>query len=176
MWWKSDRLSFSLITILKFFADDWPAYAYTGPGYVYFPTLATHCLWESLRIELLWGQKSCKWKNMPFPLLWMTASYSADAVMKQCPAACTGIKCSIGDLVMMVKRNCWLDSKPTFDSVPRILNVVKYHRDYLLLDFLFPLRSWSSHLSGSIQCSRKNWTKTELISVITWNCDHIGLS
>ena len=176
MWWKSDRLSFSLITILKFFADDWPAYAYTGPGYVYFPTLATHCLWESLRIELLWGQKSCKWKNVPFPLLWMTASYSADAIMKQCPAACTGIKCSVGDLVMMVKRNCWLDSKPTFDSVPRILNVVKYHRDYLLLDFLFLLRSGSSHLSGSIQCSRKDWTKTELISVIRWNCDHIGLS
>lgn len=129
------------------------------------PLLLT--VWEILRIELLWCQK---------PLLWMTASSSADAFMKQCPAACTGIKCSIGNLVMMVKRNCRLDSKPTFDSIPRILNVVKYHRDYLLLDFLFPLRSGSSHLSGSVQRSRKDWTKTELVSVVRWNCDHIGLS
>lgn len=85
--------------------------------------------WKSLRIELLWGQKSCKRKNMPFPLLWMTASYSCwchhEATLQR-----VQIKCSIGDLVMMMKRN-WLDSKPTFDSVPRILNVVKYHRDYL---------------------------------------------
>ena len=46
----------------------------------------------------------------------ITASSSTDAFMKQCPGSLYRelSKCSISDLMMMVKSNCRLDPKPTF--------------------------------------------------------------